>query len=334
MKDIIFFLLFFSFIVTSCKKEGSTNGFEEVNLSLGGNLVYDIFYSFNQGEIAKVKRSDWDIAFSVPLQTATIRINEGSGVELFSAGGKDDWENIDISGGSSVLNKLWNNKSDWLIGAFNRHTDPGNVFNYSWGTYDHAITYNVIGDSVYVIKLTNNEQKKLFIEKRDGHENKYYIKWANLDGSDSASAIIDMAVNNKNFVYFSLVNNKVIDYEPDTYTWDLLFTVYKAQIPTGADSYIDYDVMGVLANQGYSVAKVTGKDPENACSCDADNFVQEADLIGWDWKEFDDQAQTYLLTKQLSYFVQDSDGNKYQIYFTGYEGKQTGNISFMKRTEK
>lgn len=331
MKNILFFLIISTILIFSCKKDEPTNGFEDEEVSLGGNLVYDVFYSFSQGEVAKVKRSDWDIAFSVPLQTATIRINEGSGVELFSVGGAADWENIVISGGSNVLKKLWNDKSDWLKGAFNLYPDPDNVFNYSWGTYDHASTYNVIGDSVYVIKLTNGSQKKIYIEKRDGHENKYYLKWADPDGSGLDSAIIDMAVNNKNFVYFSLVDNKVIDYEPDADLWDLLFTVYKAQVPTGPDSYIDYDVMGVLTNEGYKSTKIEEKDPIEACSCDSDSLIQQADLIGWDWKVFDNQTQAYTITNNLSFFVKDNDNIMHQIYFTGYDGTKSGNITFKKR---
>jgi hypothetical protein len=327
--SILVILLFFS-----CNKDETTNGFEEISISLGGNLVYDIYYSFNQGEIAKVKRSDWDIAFSVPLQTAAIRINEGSGAELFSAGSANDWNNLKIPTGTNVVDKLWNDKSDWLIGAFNRYTDPSNVFNYSWGTYDHAVTYDVLGDSVYVIKLTDGSQKKIFIEKRDGHENKYYVTWANLDGSDSTTAIIDMNVSNKNFVYFSLKENKIVDFEPDADLWDLLFTVYKEKIPINPGSFIDYDVMGVLINQQKSVAKVDDKNPEDACLCDAENFTNEADIIGWDWKEFDNQNKDYVLDKQLSYFVKVNDNETYQIHFTNYNGTQTGNISFKVKKEQ
>jgi hypothetical protein len=332
-KSIILYFTSILFLFFSCKKDETTNGFKEINISLGGNLVYDVFYSFDQGEISKVKRSGWDIAFSVPLQTAAIRINEGSGVELFSAGGAEDWNNLEIPTGTNVLNKLWNDKSDWLTGAFNRYSNPENVFNYGWGTYDHAVTYNVLGDSVYVIKLTNGSQKKLFIEKRSGHENKYYLNWANLDGSDSTSAIIDMNVGNKNFVYFSLSENKVVDYEPDADLWDLLFTVYKTQISTSPESFIDYDVMGVLINEQKSVAKVTDKNPEEACSCDASGFSDITDIIGWDWKDFDNQSQQYKLDNQLSYFVKVSDNETYQIYFTHYDGSQSGNTTFKIRKE-
>lgn len=332
-KSILLYFTSLIFLFLACKKDNTTNGSEEVNISMGGNLVFDVFYSLNQGEIAKVKRSDWDIAFSVPLQTAAIRINEGSGVELFSAGGVEDWNNIEIPTGTNVLNKLWNDKSNWLSGAFNQHSNPGNVFNYGWGTYDHAVTYNVLGDSIYVIKLTNGSQKKIFIEKRSGHENKYYLTWANLDGSDSTSAVIDMNVSNKNFVYFSLSDNKVVDYEPDSDLWDLLFTVYKAQIPTSPGSFIDYDVMGVLINQQKTAAIVTGKNPEDACSCDATGFSDKTDIIGWSWKEFDTQSQEYRVDNQLSYFVKVSENETYQIYFTHYDGNQSGNISFKKRKE-
>lgn len=314
-------------LYTACDSTEEEKTFNDQSISLGGNLVYDVFYSFEQGEIARVKRSDWDICFSVPLQTAAIRINEGSGVELFNAGSKEDWENPDLTGGTNVAKKLWNDKSDWHVGAFNRYTDPDNVFNYSWGTYNHGTTYNVDGDSIYIIKLTDGSQKKLFVEKRDGYDNYYKLKWANVDGSNLDSAQIDMTETDKNFVYFSILDNSVIDYEPDSDTWDLLFTVFKEKIPING-SYIDYEVMGILSNLNYTSGKVEGKGPAEACDCDAGAFVETANAIGWDWKTFDNNTQEYTITNNLSYFVKTSDGKIYQIYFTDYEGSKSGNVSF------
>ncbi len=328
MKKTGFILTTIIFMLAACNNNETTSKvFKDSSVSLGGNLVYDVFYSFEQGEIARVKRSDWDICFSVPLQTAAIRINEGSGVELFNAGSKNDWENPIISGGRNVTQKLWNEKSDWHVGAFNRYTDPDEVFNYSWGTYNHGTTYNVDGDSIYIIKLTDGSQKKLFVEKRDGYDNYYKLKWANIDGSNPDSAQVDMTISNKNFVYFSILDNSVIEYEPDADTWDLLFTVYKEKIPAGT-SYIDYNVMGILTNLGYTTGKVEDKNPVDACDCDAGTFIETADAIGWDWKTFDNNTQEYTVTSNLSYFVKNTDGKIYQVYFTDFEGSKSGIVSF------
>lgn len=333
MKKILFFTATLAVLFTACDKDEEKSAFKEVNLSLGANLVYDVFYSFETGEVAKVKQSDWDIAFSVPLQTAAIRINEGSGVELFTAGSASEWDNLDIDPTDPTFKKLWNDKSNWLNGAFNRNANSANVFNYGWGTYDHAVSYNVLGDSVYVIKLTDGSYKKFFIDKRDGRANIYYFRWADLDGLNLDSANIVMGgYASKQFVYFSIVNNEVIEYEPDSDTWDLLFTTYKEKVPMGPGNYMDYDVMGVLANQGYKVALVSGTNRENATSADSENgFVSDADAIGWDWKTSSHTSGGYTIPDSLSYFIKTPADKEYQIYFTAYGSNTTGDITFKQK---
>jgi hypothetical protein len=328
MKKILYLAAIAALFLSSCKDEKTPAKFEDVTVSMGANLVYDVFYSFENGPV-KVVRSDWDIAFSVPLQTASIRINEGSGVELFTAGAAAAWDSLSINPSDPNLKKLWNDKSNWLNGAFNRNADTTQPFNYGWGTYDHAITYNVLGDSVFVVKLTTGTFKKFFIEMRDGHANIYFLKWANLDGSEPDSASIEMGqYASKQFVYFSIVNNEVVAYEPDKDTWDILFTAYKEKVPMGPGVYMDYDVMGVLANQGYTIAKVSGAKPDNACSCDApDGFVDKANTIGWDWK-ISDHAGGYAIPDTLNYFVKTPSDTEYQLYFTAYGGMASGDISF------
>ena len=45
----------------------------------------------------------------------------------------------------------------------------------------------------------------------------------------------------KNFIYFSLTTGEVLDNEPDSESWDLVFTKYH-------DESIPYIVTGVLTN--------------------------------------------------------------------------------------
>ncbi len=85
---------------------------------MGSNSTNDVYYSFAYG-ISKINvRTEWDIAFSVPLQTATILINEGAGVELYSVG--DTYSGTLLHTPNLPSRQpLYNNKSDWTDGAFN-----------------------------------------------------------------------------------------------------------------------------------------------------------------------------------------------------------------------
>jgi hypothetical protein len=333
MKKILLLAASVAVLFSACDKEEEKSDYKDVTISLGANYVYDVFYSLENGEVAKVKRSDWDIAFSVPLQTAAIRINEGSGVEVFTAGSAADWDNLSINPTDPTFKKLWNDKSNWLNGAFNRNAITSNPFNYGWGTYDHTVTYNVLADSAYVIKLTDGSYKKFLVEKKDGHANANYLKWADLDGANPDSAIIAMGTYSlKNFVYFSIVNNEIVSYEPDSDTWDLLFTYYKERIGMGPGMFMDYPVMGVLTNQGCEVAEVSGIKPTEATSADSENgFVSDANAIGWEWKVTPQGSGQFTIPDTLGYFVKTPSDKEFQIYFTSFGGSTTGDVTFKQK---
>lgn len=328
MKNHILYALIPIIALLSCNKDDEkNNNFKDVSLSMGSGLVYDVFYSFKDGEVTKVKRSDWDIALSVSMRTASVRINEGSGVELYPAGGVADWTTID-SINVNPTTRIWNDETDWLKGAFNRGAGTPKAFSYGWGTYND-ISHDVVADSVYIIKLTSGDFKKIKLFK-SGMKNSYTITWANLDETGLDSATIDLSTAAaKNYVYYSISKKQTINYEPDNTAWDILLTYYTERISAGPGVFMDYQVMGILTNQGYQVAKVTDKSPESSSLSDSTSGFQKAsNSIGWDWKTPVGQTGNYTLTDKLSYFVKNPNGSIYQLYFKTYEGKSTGNIAF------
>ena len=329
MKKIFLTVFIVSALFISCEKNNDTGGgTEDKTISMGSNHIEDVYYSLSGGEVTSYTRSDWDIAFSVPLQTASILINEGDGVLLYSYGDTNSWDAVDTTG-MSAWTPLYNDKSDWMDGAFNRYSEGG--FNYGWGTYDHAVTYSVWGDSIYVIRLTNAEVKKLFIRVKDGYTNTYEMRWADIDGSNQVDASCSAAnyTDTKHFIQYSIVNQEVVEAQPDIESWDLLFTKYIVQIPVGSGVVIDYPVVGVMLNPDLQGLVVEGVDPETSIYTDtSEDFSDQADIIGWDWKISDSETHEISLVENTSYFVKRSDTEIYRIYFTAYESEPDGEISF------
>lgn len=320
-------------LLASCKKNNDSFSEKTVIVSMGSNSTNDVYYSFANGEVKSVARTEWDIAFSVPLQTATILINEGAGVELYSVGDTNSWNVVDTANLPS-RQPLYNNKSDWTDGAFNINSTGG--FNFGWGTYNMNV-HSVFGDSIFVIKLTDGSYKKLFIRKRIGSPDTYVLRWANIDGTGQVDTTISgvSTFDKKLFLQYSLVNKKVVEAEPDMNDWDLLFTRYVAKVPAGPGVTINYPVTGILINQLETGLKVTSVNPENANYTDTTaTFTSQADIIGWDWKIYDQTANLYSMAPNVSYFVKLTNGNIYRIYFKNYTGLADGTITFnTKRVE-
>jgi hypothetical protein len=330
MRQLFLSVIAIAMALPACEKDDQpTDPYTTFTVAMGSNSLSDVYYSLANGEVNTINRSDWDIAFSVPLQTATVLINEGAGVELFCVGDTGDWSIVDENSIDGISPR-YNDKSNWFTGAFN--VNASGFPNYGWGTYHFGNPdHNVGGDSLYVIKLSDGSLKKLMIRAKLGMTAASVIRWANLDGSDESIDTIPTAgvANTRHFVYYSLTEKSLVEAEPDKSAWDLLFTRYVIQIPTGPGVFMNYPVMGVLSNPDVTVAEVTGVEPPSASDADAPGgYSDAADVIGYDWKVSDPVTHEITLVDQTSYFIQTVDGTKYQLYFTRYGGNASGTIDF------
>lgn len=312
--------------ILSCENNNEPEN-HTVTIEMGSDHSKDVYYDLGSATQIARERSGWDLSFSVPLQTASIRINEGAGVLLYSAGDTTAWNSVDTTGIASRT-PVYNNNSDLMAGAFNRYAQGG--FNFGWGTYDHGGSYSVWGDSIYIIRLTNGDYKKLFIRKRLGYSDTYQLRWADIDGSNQFDESFSPSqYDSKQFIQYSLVDRQVVESEPGTESWDILFTRYLVKIPAGPGILIDYPVIGVLLRPGLSAVKVENVNPENATYSQATgNFSANADLIGWDWKVSDPVTHEISVAPNTSYFIKVSDTEIYRIYFTDYNSENNGSITF------
>jgi len=247
MKNKFLLLLIISFIGINLKYLKAQNN----NVSLGPNYQNQIFYSMSAGEVANISNENWDIAFSTDLYSTTIRINEGKGTELYtySLGDTSSWSNINNSATNTLGQPMYNSDLDWSVGAFDVNITSG--FDYGWGVYNMS-SHHVVGDSLFIIKTVNGNYKKLWIESKAS--GKYFFKYANLDGSNLQNQEVPASdFNSKNFIYFSLDQNNILDREPSSNDWDLTFTRYITPVQG-----IPYPVTGVFSNNNVEVAQVNG----------------------------------------------------------------------------
>lgn len=292
------------------------------SVEMGNGYANDIFYSFRNGSVHSVPRTNWDIAFHTTIWSASILTNGASGVDLYTYPNSDTagWSSLDTNG-LSGWQVMYNHDTVWEDGAFNRNA-AGHP-DYGWGRYN-PITHDVVGDSLYVIKCLDGQYRKLWIVKKNSVGNTYYLRYANLDGTDEHN----VALNNnpyisKNFVYYSFPGEELIDREPDAAEWDLLFTQYKAVHPTGSI----VTVTGVLNNmQVYSNEfRPVALDYTDWQALPMDSTKSP---IGWEWKTLNYQNFTYDMVDSLIFFVHTRENDIYKLYFTGFYGAMAGGKAF------
>jgi len=313
MKKLIHFLIAALISTASVAQSDS--------ISYQPGYTNQVYYSFANGEVKSSDNTTWDLAFGIGGFNTDIRINDGFGVELYlyPNGDTADWNNIDTNGLQNWTPR-YNSDTSWSVTAFAlaniNHPD------YGWGIYN-SITHNVDGDSIYILKLTDGSYKKFKMNAMTV-TGEFTFSYADIDGANQVDGSVNkLAYTGKNFVYYSVKTDAVLDLEPMAAEWDVVFTKYMQLQPQGGF----YPVTGLLTNKERKTAE--SRDIDLA---DADwyghEYSSEIGIIGSDWKQFNMTSYTYDIQDSLTYFVTDTNNNVYQLTFTGFSGSSTGMTYF------
>ncbi|PLX13655.1 MAG: hypothetical protein C0598_03185 [Marinilabiliales bacterium] len=299
----------------------------EDSLDMTPGYANDIFYSMTDGEVASVARAGWDLGFYTNAFSAGIIINEGNGVQLFSYPNSDTsgWASFDTTGMMS-WQSLSNSNEYWEDGAFNR-TSTGHP-DYGWGVYN-MVTHGLTGDSLYLINIPNVGYKKLWIVDKVSVDNIYHLRFADINGDNEENVELDIKpFTSKNFAYYSMANNELIDREPSD-AWDILFTKYIDITYDNEGNPAEYLVTGVTSNINTAASKFT------EVSQDFDDWTAKPmdslkNTIGYDWKYFDMGTFQWTVDDSTVFFVMGNSGDVFKLVFTEWQGSTTGKFSFYK----
>jgi len=319
------YLFLLSFILTSSFAYSNP---EADSVSMGSGYANDVFYSLENGVVATAERNNWDIGFYTTKWSAGIIINGGIGTKLvtYENGDTASWNAIDTTG-MATWKQLNNSDTIWEEGAFNRnsldHPD------YGWGVYN-MVTHDVVGDSIYIITLSNGAMKKLWIKNKNSVNNTYTFVFADLFGIREQREILDVTpYEDKLFVYYNLTTKTLIDREPAQNSWDLLFSRYSATVYDLDGNPSPYVVVGVLSNAGVLANKhypVT----DNYRDWSSKLMEDVKSQIGHDWKYFDMSTFGYSIEDSTVYFVQNLKGDVYKFVPTYFSGTSEGKTVFTK----
>lgn len=323
MKSIVLFIISLFFISVQVKANPVLD-----SVSMGAGYANDVWYSFENGIVETAERNTWDIGFYTSRWSAGIIINDGMGTELVTYGNGDtsSWNAIDTTGMAN-WKRLYNSDTIWEEGAFSRnslgHPD------YGWGVYN-MVSHDVVGDSIYIIKLANGAYKKLWIESKNSVNNTYVFTYANLDGSNQFTETLNVTpYESKLFVYYNLSIGSVIDREPAKDSWDILFSRYIGTVFDNSGNPANYIVVGVLNNVETAANKNHPVSPDFVNWYDKPLEFNKS-VIGSDWKYFDMNTFSYSITDSLVYFVQDLSGNIYKFVPLSFSGQSEGKTVFSK----
>ncbi len=297
---------------------------EYIEVTYANSYSQQAFYRLADDGTTNIDNDSWEIALSIT--GSGIFINETA--EVFAV------ENAlylaptgnfeDVVGINMLSDRIFNNEKSWDDGGFNSPKDENDPNDTGWGIYD-PMTGATNGNRVFVVRLKNGNYLKLQISLDQGI---YTVRYAGLDGSNETTVNIDQAdFSNNHFAYLSLISGQTLDNVPSD--WDLLFTRYSALLDDGNGGTTNIMTSGVLSAPGVEVAEARGFNPDDVeYSVYMDSLGSEIDIIGFDWKDFDNVSWT--LADDLAFFVKNPVGQVWKLVFLSFGGSSTGNVIFEK----
>jgi hypothetical protein len=221
---------------------------------------------------------------------------------------------IDTSG-IAEWPQMYNSMASWEEGAFMAHALD--FPDYGWGVYN-MLTHELKGDSIFIIKLPDESYRAIWIVSRTA-TSVYTFRYADLDGSNEQEVEIDMAnYADKQFVYYNLRGDSLVDEQPLAADWDLILTKFTH---TG----INYTVTGFLSNDGVTVSIFNAADSTAAADAtlaDTTEFTDSISAIGNSWYEL--QGMSIVPLDTMVYFVKNDSGEIYKMQVTYFESGFSG----------
>lgn len=285
---------------------------------MGPRYANQVYYSLQNSTVGTAPAAGWHLAFEIPIRGAAIRANHARGVIVYATSrDTSGWAVLSLN---DTTVRLYNDRCKWTVGAFNQTAAPNNPFDVGWGNYN-LNTHITTGDSLYIVAI-GNTYKKLWIQQL--RSTKYYLRTANLDGSQDTSYAVDKSLaSGRNFVYLNLLTAQVLNLEPTASGWELVFTPYLETV-----SGMPYPVTGVLQNLPVRTARVVLSSQANPDTLTPSAYAYDscAATIGYDWKRFDMSTNSFVVADTVYYLVQDGQGKVWRLRFVRFEGSSTGLI--------
>jgi len=274
-------------------------------LEMGSDYGQQLFFDLESGEVvAQNSRTTWDLLFSCIHPEGALFLNGAKRMLAFNTGDTALAAAVDISS----ADWKWDHPTGAVeLGVFAGWIDEQGESRREVYVLDLGL--DLLGLPLGYLKIQ--------IQSFDG--NAYTIRTAQLDGSDiqSHTILVNPALNG---VAFNLTDGAVVAHQPPTDQWDLLFSNYMETLWDGTDS-VYYQVNGVLLNRSGVAVSVIEAPSVDSISIDPTELIaisNHINAIGYQWKFFDFDTQTYAVEPNRVYIIRTVEENFYALRFLGF----------------
>lgn len=278
---------------------------EEGVAHIGTDYGSQVWYDLGTNSVVSTNsKMDWDLAFECAADGWQVRLNTSRLMRAHRTGQAEIGQPTDTTGyGNTWKVDLPNGRPDSMAIGDWRTEHP---------TYVLDMGYTAAGLPVGLRKLQ-------VISVSAGT---FEFRTAAMDGSN----VQDFTVQKdpaRAYAHFSFASGGTVTIAPPLGAYDMVFTQYTEQF-YAPDPYLAYIVTGAI--NGYSgarVAQVIG-DFANVTLDDtlANPFSTDEDVIGYDWKAYSFDTNSYTVYGNRVYIVEDREGYFYKLHFIDFYDAQ------------
>lgn len=321
VNTILFLLLSILILLSSCEKDELALSAPIASLSQpidtsGGNTLIDkgilvnasvslqsdyrhqIWFDLGSNSVVKTNlRTDWDLAFDCNLNRNVVYLNPALNASV-AISNETDFNKVSSDAGLTYTYEHNSGRDDKL--ALGDVANLRAVFIIDRG-------FNAAGQAIgkwkAQITLVDNGI--------------YYLTCSKLDGQQLTTTTIAKKAQ-YNRVAFSFSTLEELQIEPAKSDYDLVFTQYTHVF---TDPPIPYSVNGVIINShNTEVAEEFNLDFTAITKSHAQGLFYSTDLdvIGYDWKNFDLQNNTFTIYDTQNYLIKDASGNLFKLHFLDF----------------
>ena len=309
------FYIVFLFSMSSCLKPDKAvqlpakGALEESIINLGSTYDAQVYLNLSTGEQFVSDGRKYDLALEADSNSNHIYLNSGNIALLYASGdtsfasadtiGSGNW-NPDVSSLNSdslAIGNWWTTREIFIIDRGKNHFSGNDRFK--------KIRFISASQTAYTVEYCDYNQNipSRFVVKKN---NNYSLMYFSFDGS-----------------------GKMVEQAPIKTKWDMVFTrfthIYADQPYTS--TFRNYAVTGVLLNiwaktKGQIIKDVSSPnknfDEADAVFAAQKTMSTDADIIGFDWKFYDFNANRYVIRAPQYYLILDQNGWYHKIKFTDF----------------
>lgn len=311
----LWFIISGLILFSSCFKEenprfgGDLKAFSVAEM--GENYDNQLFYSLFDTQFVSTNTFDeWQLGFYAQNDDYHIRLNSAAFMSAFPTGETNFNAVTSIS--ESYISRIDHPSGDRNQLAIN--------VNFSTNVNDTLFSTG----EVFIIDMGNDMLANQFgfkkIQFTKVYQNNYYIRYANLDGSDEKTTFITKNPS-LNYVAYSLKTHEIVQIEPDRNTWDILFSRFTEILDAGGGININYSVTGAYINTAFVTAyldSINKFEDININNVEPQRLSNRLNVIGHDWKVFDIDANVFGIYNNKTYIIKDRNGFFYKLRFLSF----------------